>query len=150
MSKKISQLNAATELQGPESFAVVQSSETKKATISQVINYIHNTDITASDGVNLDLDDSLYDDSRMIKLSWSGGSGNMVLSLPDATTSKNTNRIIRIVTNGGFNTNTRVRLTPIAGQTLDGSSNYYELNVSYEGLMIWSDGAEWFIIQKKA
>jgi len=150
MAKKISQLNAATELQGPESFALVQSSETKKATISQVINYIHNTDITASDGVNLDLDDSLYDDSRMIKLSWSGGSGNMVLSLPDATTSKNTNRIIRIVTNGGFNTNTRVRLTPIAGQTLDGSSNYYELNVSYEGLMLWSDGSEWFIIQKKA
>jgi len=150
MSKKISQLNAATELQGPESFAVVQSSETKKATISQVINYIHNTDITASDGVNLDLDDSLYDDSRMIKLSWSGGSGNMVLSLPDATTSKNTNRIIRIVTNGSFNTNTRVRLTPVTGQTLDGSSNYYELNVTYEGLMIWSDGVEWFIIQKKA
>ena len=54
MSKKISQLNAATELQGTESFALVQSSETKKATISQVINYIHNTDITASDGVNLD------------------------------------------------------------------------------------------------
>jgi len=140
MSKKISQLNAATELQGTESFALVQSSETKKATISQVINYIHNTDITASDGVNLDLDDSLYDDSRMIKLSWSGGSGNMVLSLPDATTSKNTNRIIRIVTNGSFNTNTRVRLTPISGQTLDGSSDYYELNVTYEGLMIWSDG----------
>jgi len=150
MSKKISQLNAATELQGTESFALVQSSETKKATISQVINYIHNTDITASAGVNLDLDDSLYDNSRMIKLSWSGGSGNMVLSLPDATTSKSTNRIIRIVTNGGFNTNTRVRLTPIAGQTLDGSSNYYELNVSYEGLMLWSDGSEWFIIQKKA
>ena len=150
MAKKISQLNVATELQGPESFALVQSSETKKATISQVINYIHNTDITASDGVNLDLDDSLYDDSRMIKLSWSGGSGNMVLSLPDATATKNINRIIRIITNGGFNTNTRVRLTPIAGQTLDGSSNYYELNVSYEGLMIWSDGAEWFIIQKKA
>ena len=150
MAKKISQLNAATELQGTESFALVQSSETKKATISQVINYIHNTDITASDGVNLDLDDSLYDDSRMIKLSWSGGSGNMVLSLPDATTTKNINRIIRIVTNGGFNTNTRVRLTPIAGQTLDGSSDYYELNVSYEGLMLWSDGSEWFIIQKKA
>jgi len=150
MSKKISQLNAATELQGTESFALVQSSETKKATISQVINYIHNTDITASDGVNLDLDDSLYDDSRMIKLSWSGGSGNMVLSLPDATTSKNTNRIMRIVTNGSFNTNTRVRLTPVAGQTLDGSSDYYELNVTYEGLMIWSDGVEWFIIQKKA
>ena len=150
MSKKISELNAATELQGTEAFPLVQSSETKKATISQVINYIHNTNITVSPDVNIDLDNSLYDNSRMIKLTWSGSSGNMVLSLPDATTSKNINRIIRIVTNGGFNTNTRVRLTPIAGQTLDGSSNYYELNVSYEGLMIWSDGAEWFIIQKKA
>ena len=85
----------------------------------------------------------------MIKLSWSGGSGNMTLSLPDATATKNINRIIRIVTNDGFNTNTRARLTPVAGQTLDGSSNYYELNVSYEGLMLWSDGVEWYIIQKK-
>ena len=149
MSKKISELNAATELQGTEAFPLVQSSETKKATISQVINYIHNTNITASPDVNIDLDNSLYDNSRMIKLTWSGSSGNMVLSLPDASATKNINRIIRIVTNGGFNTNTRVRLTPIAGQTLDGSSNYYELNVSYEGLMLWSDGSEWFIIQKK-
>lgn len=149
MSKKISELNAATELQGTEAFPLVQSSETKKATISQVINYIHNTNITVSPDVNIDLDNSLYDNSRMIKLTWSGSSGNMVLSLPDASTTKNINRIIRIVTNGGFNTNTRVRLTPIAGQTLDGSSNYYELNVSYEGLMLWSDGSEWFIIQKK-
>ena len=149
MSKKISELNAATELQGTEAFPLVQSSETKKATISQVINYIHNTNITVSPDVNIDLDNSLYDNSRMIKLTWSGSSGNMVLSLPDATATKNINRIIRIVTNGGFNTNTRVRLTPIAGQTLDGSSNYYELNVSYEGLMLWSDGSEWFIIQKK-
>ena len=150
MSKKISQLNAATELQGPETFAVVQSSETKKGTISQVINYIHNTDITVSSNVTVNLDDSIYDDSRMIKLSWSGGSGNMTLSLPDATATKNINRIIRIVTNDGFNTNTRARLTPVAGQTLDGSSNYYELNVSYEGLMLWSDGSEWYIIQKKS
>ena len=149
MSKKISQLNAATELQGPETFAVVQSSETKKGTISQVINYIHNTDITVSPNVTVNLNDSIYDDSRMIKLSWSGGSGNMTLSLPDATATKNINRIIRIVTNDGFNTNTRARLTPVAGQTLDGSSNYYELNVSYEGLMLWSDCVEWYIIQKK-
>ena len=99
MSKKISQLNAATELQGPETFAVVQSSETKKGTISQVINYIHNTDITVSPNVTVNLNDSIYDDSRMIKLSWSGGSGNMTLSLPDATATKNINRIIRIVTN---------------------------------------------------
>ena len=74
----------------------------------------------------------------------------MVLNLPDATTTESLSRVIRFVTNGGFNTNTRVRLTPKAGQTLDGSSSYYELNVAYEGLAIWCDGVEWFIIQKKA
>ena len=150
MSKKISQLNAATELQGTETFAVVQSSETKKGTISQVINYIHATNITVSSGDTVDLDDAAYDDTRLIKLSWSGGSGNMTMTLPDATTSKNTNRLIRFVTNGGFNTNTRVNLTPVAGQELDGSSSSYELNVAYEGLMLWSSGTEWIIIQKKA
>ena len=150
MSKKISQLNAATELQGTETFAVVQSSETKKGTISQVINYIHATNITVSSGDTIDLDDAAYDDTRLIKLTWTGGSGNMTMTLPDATTSKNTNRLIRFVTNGGFNTNTRVNLTPLAGQELDGSSSSYELNVAYEGLMLWSSGTEWIIIQKKA
>ena len=150
MGKKISQLNAATELQGTETFAVVQSSETKKGTISQVINYIHATNITVSSGDTVDLDDAAYDDTRVVKLTWSGGSGNMTMTLPDATTSKNTNRLIRFVTNGGFNTNTRVNLTPLAGQELDGSSSSYELNVAYEGLMLWSSGTEWIIIQKKA
>jgi hypothetical protein len=149
MSKKISQLNAATELQGTETFAVVQSSETKKGTISQVINYIHATNITVSSGDTIDLDDAAYDDTRLVKLTWSGGSGSMTMTLPDATTSKNTNRLIRFVTNGEFNTNTRVNLTPLAGQELDGSSSSYELNVAYEGLMLWSSGAEWIIIQKK-
>ncbi len=149
MSKKISQLTAATELQGTETFAVVQSSETKKGTISQVINYIHATNITVSSGDTIDLDDAAYDDTRLIKLTWSGGSGNMTMTLPDATTSKNTNRLIRFVTNGGFNTNTRVNLTPLAGQESDGSSSSYELNVAYEGLMLWSSGTEWIIIQKK-
>jgi hypothetical protein len=149
MAKKISQLTAATELQGTETFAVVQSNETKKGTISQVINYIHATNITVSSGDTVDLDDAAYDETRLIKLTWSGGSGNMTMTLPDATTSKNTNRLIRFVTNGGFNTNTRVNLTPLAGQELDGSSSSYELNVAYEGLMLWSSGTEWIIIQKK-
>ncbi len=150
MSKKISQLNAATELQGPETFAVVQSSETKKGTISQVINYIHATNITVSAGDTVDLDDAAYDDTRLIKLTWTGGSGSMTMTLPDCTTSKNTNRLLRFVTNGGFSTNTRVNLTPLAGQELDGSSGSYELNVAYEGLMLWSSGTEWIIIQRKA
>ena len=148
--KKISELNAATALQGTEKFPIVQSGETKYTTYSNIIDYYHATNLTVSDGQTVDLNDSSYDNTRLVKLSWSGGAGNMVLTLPDATTTESLSRVIRFVTNGGFNTNTRVRLTPKAGQTLDGSSSYYELNVAYEGLAIWCDGVEWFIIQKKA
>jgi hypothetical protein len=72
-----------------------------------------------------------------------------VLNLPDATLPINTNRVLRFITNGGFTTNTHVELTPINGQTLDGSTNDYLINKPYEGIQVWSNGVEWFIIQKK-
>ena len=84
----------------------------------------------------------------LVKLTWTGGSGNMTINLPSAA--NNVNRAIRFISNGGFNTNTRARVTPSGGDTLDGSTNYYEVNVAYEGIKIWSDGNEWFIIQKKS
>lgn len=146
--KKISQLSSASALQGDETFAVVQSSTTKKADIHAVKNYIVPTHITVSSGDTVNLSDSAYANSFLIKLSWSGGSGNMTLNLPSA--SSNTNRTMRFISNGGFTTNTRVRLTPIGGDELDGSTDYYEINKEYEGIKVWSDGGEWFIIQKKA
>ena len=148
--KKISQLNAATALQGTEKFPIVQSGETKHTTYSHIIDYYHATDLTVSSGDTVNLNDSSYDNTRLLKMDWSGASGNMVINLPDATESKNLSRVIRFVSCNTFETNTRARLTPAAGQTLDGSTNYYEINVAYEGLAIWCDGAEWFIIQKKA
>ena len=146
--KKISQLGSATPLQGDETFAVVQSSVTKKAEIHSIKNYIVPTNLTVSSGQTVNLSDSSYDDAFMIRLTWSGGAGNMTLNLPSA--SSNTNRTIRFISNGGFKTNTRVYLTPSGGDTLDGSTNYYEINKVYEGIKVWSDGSEWFIIQKKA
>jgi len=85
-----------------------------------------------------------------MKLSWTGGSGTAVYTLPDATTSNNTNRFIRFISDSTFATNTHVDLTPAAGQKLDDSSNAYRINKAYEGIAIWSDGTEWFVIQKKA
>ena len=146
--KKISQLSAASALQGDETFAVVQSSTTKKADIHAVKNYIVPTTLTVAKDTTVNLSDSTYADAFMIRLTWSGAAGNMTLNLPSAASS--TNRTIRFISNGGFNTNTRVRLTPIGGDTLDGATAYYEINKVYEGIKIWSDGSEWFIIQKKA
>jgi len=57
---------------------------------------------------------------------------------------------LRFLSNGGFASATRVELTPILSQTLDGSTTAYVINKEFEGIQLWSDGIEWFIIQKKA
>lgn len=150
MDKKISQLNNASALQGPEKFAVVQNGETKQASYSDIIDYMHETNIVLTAGTTIDLNDSEYDDTRLIKLTWANGVGNMTMYLPDATATKNNARTIRFISDSSFETNTRVYLTPNGGQTLDGSTNFYEINKAYEGISVWCDGSEWYIIQKKA
>lgn len=146
MDKKISQLDSASALQGNESFPLVQSNTTKKAEIYDIHNYIVPTDLTVSATQTVNLSD--YPNSFLVKLSWSGGTGNMTLNLPSAASS--VNRTLRFASDSSFTTNTRVYLTPIGGDELDGSTAYYEINKAYEGIKIWSDGSEWFIIQKKA
>ena len=146
--KKITQLDNTTALDGTENLVFVQSNETKKGTVNDIINYLVSTHITVSADQTVNLSDSQYANIKLVKLTWSGASGNMTLNLPSA--SDNTNRAIRFISNSGFDTNTRVYLTPSGSDTLDGSTNYYEINKAYEGIYVWSDGGEWFIIQKKA
>ena len=148
MAKKISQLNAVSSVQPSDLLAVVQGGETKKATVSHLENYLVPTNLTVSSGDTVNLSDSTYSDAMLIRLSWSGGNGTMTLNLPSA--SDNTNRLMRFISNGGFNTATRVELTPINSQELDGSTDSYVINKEFEGIQVWSDGVEWFIIQKKA
>ena len=40
-------------------------------------------------------------------------------------------------------------LTPTGTELLDGVNAAYVINKPYEGIQVWSDGIEWFIIQKK-
>ena len=149
--KKISQLNAATALQGSELIAVVQSSTTKYSTIKDVVNYLVPTTLTVSvAGGTIDLGSSTYDDSELIVLSWSGATGTVELTLPDATSTNSTNRVIRIISDSTFSTSTHADLTPASGQNLDGATAAYRINKEYEGITVWSNGTEWFIIQAKA
>jgi hypothetical protein len=148
MAKKISQLNAISSVKETDLIALVQDGSTQKATISQIGNYLVPANITVSAGQTINLSDSTYSDSMLIRLSWSGANGTMTLNLPSA--SDNTNRIMRFISNGGFNNATRVELTPINSQTLDGSTSAYVINKEFEGIQTWSDGVQWFIIQKKA
>ena len=143
--KRISALDTATALGGTEQLPLVQSGTTKKTTVNGIKNYLIATNLTAQASVNVDL--ANYPDAHIIHLSWSGANGTATYTLPSASSS--TNRKIRFITDSTFNTNTRVDLTPASGDTLDGGGAY-EINKAYEGIAIWSDGTEWFIIQKKA
>lgn len=146
--KRISELTSITSLDGTENIVYVQTGETKKGTVNDMANYIIGTDITVSPDTTINLNESQYDNIKLAKLTWSGSAGVMTLNLPTASTHQN--RAIRFISNGGFEVNTRVHLTPQGGDTLDGSTDYYEINKSYEGIYVWSNGTEWFIIQKKA
>ena len=146
---KISELPQATEIQGNEILPLVQSGSTKQTTASKFKNYFVSTDITAEAGVNVDLNASIYDDTFMFKLSWTGANGTAVYTLPSAVTHEN--RKIRIISDGTFTGSAKhVDVTPAVGQNLDGSTNLYRINKDYEGITVWSDGVEWFILQKKA
>jgi len=150
-NKKISALNAATALQGTELIPVVQSSETKYSTIKDIVNYLVPTTLTVSvAGGTVDLGSSTYANSELIVLTWSGANGTIELTLPDATTTANTNRVIRLISDTTFTTSTHADLTPASGQTLDGVSSAYRINKEYEGISVWSNGTEWFIIQEKS
>ena len=153
-NKKISELSSTSDLNSSDEFVVVHSSITKKISFSnlqkEILNYVIPHSVTVSAGNNIDLGSSTYDDSEMIKLSWTGANGNMTMTLPDCTSVNNSHRLMRFISDSTFSSNTRVYLTPASGQNLDGSTNYYEINKSYEGVQLWSDGNEWFIIQKKA
>jgi len=146
---KISALPAATELQGDENIVVVQNGVTKQSTVQNIVNYIVPTSLTVSEGTTVNLSDSAYATSELIELSWSGSNGTMVLNLPLAAS--NVNRVMRFISNTGFGAGTQnADLTPQGGDTLDGSTNKYRINKAYEGIQVWSNGTEWFIIQKKA
>lgn len=155
--KKISDLTnvAAANITGAEEIAIVQSSETKKSNLNNVqsfiVNHLDPTALTVSvAGGTIDLNDTAYDEAELIVLTWSGANGTIELTLPDATAAKNLNRSKRIISDSSFNTSTHADLTPRAGQTLDGSSSAFRINKAYEGIKIWCNGTEWFIIQAKA
>ena len=155
--KKISALTnvTAANITGAEELPIVQTGETKKANLTNVqsfvVNHLDPTALTVSvAGGTIDLNDSAYDEAELIVLTWSGGNGTVELTLPDATASKNLNRTKRIISDSTFSTSTHADLTPRSGQNLDGSSSAFRINKAYEGIKIWCNGTEWFIIQAKA
>ena len=87
---------------------------------------------------------------NIIDIMWDGlGSGVYTLNLPTATSMKY--RAVRITTDGTLDAGAadKIDITPAPGDTIDGGS-VFQISKRYEGLMIWSDGSDWIIIQAKS
>ena len=87
---------------------------------------------------------------QLYLLTWSGSNGTMGITLPLAANSSG--RMIRFVTDGSMTNgnSTLIKIAPVGSDTIDGAQTPYDINKKYEGVAMWSNGVEWFIIQKKA
>jgi hypothetical protein len=65
--------------------------------------------------------------------------------------SANTNRLIRITTDGSLSggAGDKIDITATGGETIDGNTSF-QISKRYEGLAVFSTGSEWIIVQAKA
>ena len=92
---------------------------------------------------------SLTASAGIYKCMYSGANGTHIVELPDASSIANTYRTIRFISDASVSANDVVQLSGSLGQTIDGSATY-DIDRNYEGIMVWSDGTNWFRIQSKA
>ena len=92
---------------------------------------------------------SLTASAGIYKCMYSGANGTHTVELPDASSIANTYRTIRFISDASVSANDIVQLSGSLGQTIDGSATY-DIDRNYEGIMVWSDGTNWFRIQSKA
>lgn len=92
---------------------------------------------------------NIPDDSDfLVRFNYSG-TGAATATLFSCTGS-NTNRIIRFITSGsGMNSSNKVTIRGNGSELIDGAADTSLIRI-YEGVTVWSDGTEWFVIQKKA
>jgi hypothetical protein len=74
----------------------------------------------------------------------------MVITLPDITSAFFKYKSYRFITDGTFLANTIAEIATFGDATTIDGLQSTSINKSYEGIEIWNDGVEWFIIQKKA
>jgi hypothetical protein len=130
---------------------IVIDTSTGDVTVSQAAGgsrYIVPTQVTLSIGSVIDLSDTYYNASYLVRLNWANASGVATVNLPTAATS--VNRVFRFVSQLGFSQGTTVNITPSGLEKIDGNNTSYAITTDYAAVEIWSDGIEWFIIQEKA
>lgn len=88
--------------------------------------------------------------SNMVLLRWGqeGVNGHHSVYLPPID--GNVFRSIRFITDSSVDANEQIWIYPQAGATIDGGVGPLQIDRFYEGLSIWNDGIEWYVIQAKA
>lgn len=105
---------------------------------------------SGSAGVSYLLTGSSYDNASIVKLDFTGSAnGTATCLLPDATLNQHKYRSIRLFTSSSVDNQKIFKVKPSGSQLLDGDNAGQDLNRSYEGIMVWSDGTEWYKIQAK-
>lgn len=105
---------------------------------------------SGSAGVSYLLTGSSYDNASIVKLDFTGSvNGTATCLLPDATLNQHKYRSIRLFTSSSVDNQKIFKVKPSGSQLLDGDNAGQDLNRSYEGIMVWSDGTEWYKIQAK-
>ncbi len=84
---------------------------------------------------------------NIIDLSWVGGSGTHILTLPSAA--EIPYRFLRIVNDGTVTAQDKVDIYAPGTETIDGEA-FYRINKVYNGIAVWSDGSNWIVIQAKS
>ena len=113
-------------------------------------SYIIPVTVSGSAGSSTILSSSAYDNVSLVKLDYTGSTnGTATVLLPDATATQHTYRSIRFLGNSTVTNQKLYTVAPSGSQTLDGGSGGFTMNRSYEGIMVWSDGTEWYQVQAK-
>ncbi len=141
---KISGLPRAEQLIGSELVPIVQDGETRQASTNQFNTFLQPRLITAEAGEDI----TLTSNGDFYKFTWTGSNGIFGVTLPLASQSQN--RLYRFISDNTISANKYIKILPTSPNTLDGSTSAFLINRAYEGVQIWCDGVEWFIIQQKA
>lgn len=88
--------------------------------------------------------------SNLVLLRWgqAGVNGHHSVYLPHID--GNVFRSIRFITDSTVDANEQIWIYPQAGATIDGGVGPLQIDRFYEGLSLWNDGIEWYVIQAKA
>jgi len=86
-------------------------------------------------------------ESKLVKISWTGTTGNAILRLPLA--GNFVNKTIRFITDDSFPATASAQITGNGGtETINGLTAGVTLTGTYQAIMVWSDGLEWWTLSK--